>query len=394
MNFCILLEKKLFLWYNESMKKTVVFTGGGTGGHIYPGLAIAGYLRSLDSEIRIVWIGNSRGMDSRIVEKSGSVDKFYGISCGKLRRYFSLQNFFDVFKILGGLISSVFVLIKERPAVLFSKGGFVSVPPCYAAAFLKIPVWTHECDFSPGLATRLNSKVAKRVFFSYEETKEFFRGRDASGFSVSGNPIRGEFFTADGERGLKFLNLKKSAKPILLVLGGSGGARQINNLVSRNLEFLCENFTVVHQTGDNVADAGNEATEKRLEEEKRYFPHKFIYNEMCDVVSCADVILSRAGANSIWEAAICKKPMLLIPLEGEGTRGDQVENAEYFAKNGAAAVLRNSRLQGGDGNFRSAILQFTDAAFCASLKEGCEKLTHNENPAKNLAEILFREALS
>jgi UDP-N-acetylglucosamine--N-acetylmuramyl-(pentapeptide) pyrophosphoryl-undecaprenol N-acetylglucosamine transferase len=378
------------------MKKTIVFTGGGTGGHIYPGLAIAGYLRSLDSEIRIVWIGNSRGMDSRIVEKSGSVDKFYGISCGKLRRYFSVQNFFDVFKILVGLVSAVFILIKEKPAVLFSKGGFVSVPPCYAAAFLKIPVWTHECDFSPGLATRLNSKVAKRVFFSYEETKKFFPGRDSSSFSVSGNPIRGEFFTANGDRGRKFLGLGNSSKPILLVLGGSGGARQINNLVSRNLEFLCENFNVVHQTGDNVAESSDLETENRLVAEKRYFPHKFIYNEMCDVVSCADVILSRSGANSIWEAAICKKPMLLIPLEGEGTRGDQVENAEYFAQRGSAVVLRNSRLQGdsGDENFRSAVLQFTDSDFCRSLSHACEKLTNNENPAKNLAQTLYREALS
>ena len=376
------------------MKKTIVFAGGGTGGHIYPGLAIAGYLHSLDPEIRIIWIGNSGGMDSRIIEKCASVDKFYGIPCGKLRRYFSVRNFFDIFKIAAGLVISVFILLKEKPSVLFSKGGFVSVPPCYAAALLKIPVWTHECDFSPGLATRLNAKVAKRVFFSYEATKKFFPGKSDSAFSVSGNPIRGEFFSADGARGRKFLNLENPSKPILLVLGGSGGARQINNLVAQNLEFLCEKFIVVHQTGDHMGDCSDSDLENRLINEKNYFPYKFIYNEMCDVVACADVILSRSGANSIWEAAICKKPLLLIPLEGSGTRGDQVENAEFFAQNRAAVVLRNSDLDGDCGveNFRSAVLRFTDGDFCRSLSQGCEKLTKNQNPAKNLAETLFQEA--
>ena len=156
--------------------KTVVFTGGGTGGHIYPGLAVVDELKekinstkidgtSLD--VKIVWIGSSKGMDKNLVEKSGSVDKFIGIPCGKLRRYFSFQNFIDLFKIAAGFISAFFHLAKLKPLVVFSKGGFVSVPSCYAAKLLKIPVFTHECDFSTGLATRLNLKVAEKLLKPY-----------------------------------------------------------------------------------------------------------------------------------------------------------------------------------------------------------------------------------
>lgn len=153
----------------------VVFAGGGTGGHIYPGLAVADSLRSLcdknGKKIQIYWIGNSKGMDRSIVEKNvdgngiRSADFFYGIPSGKLRRYLSLQNFLDLFKIFAGFIASFFILLKIRPSVLFSKGGFVSVPPCMSAKLLKIPVYTHECDFTPGLATRINSKSAK-IFLS------------------------------------------------------------------------------------------------------------------------------------------------------------------------------------------------------------------------------------
>ncbi|MBR1720940.1 MAG: glycosyltransferase, partial [Treponema sp.] len=157
---------------------TFVFAGGGTGGHIYPGLAVADELRALASEsgkeINIVWLGNSSGMDKNLVEKSGSVDSFVGIPSGKLRRYFSIKNFVDFFKIFAGTVKSFFVLMKLRPAVLFSKGGFVSVPPCFAASILRIPVFTHECDFTPGLATRLNSRFATNILVSYEETKTYF----------------------------------------------------------------------------------------------------------------------------------------------------------------------------------------------------------------------------
>ena len=157
---------------------TVAFAGGGTGGHIYPGLAVADELRALaqqkNTSIKIIWIGFSKGMDRNIVQKSGSADVFKGIPCGKLRRYISIQNFFDIFKILAGISAAFFILLKAKPVLLFSKGGFVSVPPCIAAKLLKIPVFTHECDFTPGLATKINSRFAQKILLSYKETATYF----------------------------------------------------------------------------------------------------------------------------------------------------------------------------------------------------------------------------
>ncbi|MBQ5473083.1 MAG: glycosyltransferase [Treponema sp.] len=198
----------------------VCFAGGGTGGHIYPGLAVADSLRFLckknGKEVKIFWIGNSSGMDRTIVSKNVdsegnlSADVFYGIPSGKLRRYFSIRNFFDLFKIGFGFISSFFILLKIRPAVLFSKGGFVSVPPCIAAKLLHIPVFTHECDFTPGLATRLNSKSAEKILVTYEETKNYFSAAIQKKCVVTGNPVRPVFYKANPEEGRKFLGLGSS----------------------------------------------------------------------------------------------------------------------------------------------------------------------------------------
>ena len=164
-------------------KNKICFTGGGTGGHIYPGLAVVDEIRCMfqknNQNFCAVWIGCSKGMDCNIVSKAKDmnnqpcVDRFYGIPSGKLRRYFSLKNFSDVFKIIGGFFVSLWILAKEKPAALFSKGGFVSVPPCLAARILKIPVYTHECDFTPGLATKINSRFASKILVSYPETVKF-----------------------------------------------------------------------------------------------------------------------------------------------------------------------------------------------------------------------------
>ncbi|MDY5049022.1 MAG: glycosyltransferase, partial [Treponema porcinum] len=243
---------------------TIVCAGGGTGGHIYPGLAVADAVRTVCAEnnrtVHIYWIGNSSGMDKTIVEKNigadgkPSADRFYGIPSGKLRRYFSLKNFFDLFKIFAGFIASFFILLKIKPDVLFSKGGFVSVPPCFSARILRIPVYTHECDFTPGLATRINAKSAKKILVSYKETAGFLGVSSAQKCIVTGNPVRPVFYSASAERGRSFLGIEAADKPVLLVLGGSLGARQINYLVKENIEWLCRRFIVVHQTGTKNAD--------------------------------------------------------------------------------------------------------------------------------------------
>ncbi len=367
---------------------TIAFAGGGTGGHIYPGLAIADELRELAKQksvdIKIVWIGNKKGMDSSIVEKSTSVDEFRGISCGKLRRYFSFSNVLDAFKIVIGCVSSYFLLKKIKPVLLFSKGGFVSVPPCFAAKLLKIPVYTHECDFTPGLATRINSRFATKILLSYEATKKYFSSDKAAKTLVTGNPVRPVFYSADSGEGLKYLGIEEHTKPILVVVGGSLGARQINELVLENMKWLTDNFIVVHQTGKAFADEHPDVLTMTSE---NYKPYQFIYNEMPSVLSCADIVLSRAGANSLWECAVMGKPMVLIPLSSKGSRGDQVDNAEYFEKQGAAIVLKGSDAD--SEHLKAALGSLLDGEKRKSLAEKSRAFSSGERPALRIAKLLL-----
>jgi UDP-N-acetylglucosamine--N-acetylmuramyl-(pentapeptide) pyrophosphoryl-undecaprenol N-acetylglucosamine transferase len=248
----------------------IAFTGGGTGGHIYPGLAVAAELKKLmtGSEFRLFWIGSSTGMDRSLVEDAGI--EFFGIPSGKLRRYFALRTIVDFFKVVGGFFAARKILKKQmrlkkdknnkgtkgflNKTILFSKGGYVSVPPCAAAASLGIPVFTHESDYSPGLATKINARFVSakgRIFTAYEETKKFFPEKIRERITVSGNPVRSAFRSADPKKGRTFLQVTDNER-ILLVLGGSQGAHEINELIRKSLDRLTETYTVVHQTGPNL----------------------------------------------------------------------------------------------------------------------------------------------
>jgi UDP-N-acetylglucosamine--N-acetylmuramyl-(pentapeptide) pyrophosphoryl-undecaprenol N-acetylglucosamine transferase len=314
----------------------IAFTGGGTGGHIYPGLAVApelvGGLAERGRGCRIFWIGSDTGMDRAIVEGAGL--EFFGVPAGRLRRYFSFRTIPDFFRVIGGFFAARRVLKREKADLLFSKGGFVSVPPCAAAASLGIPVFTHESDYSPGLATRINIRFALRsggrIFCAYEDTARFLPASCAGRVVVSGNPVRGEFRSADPEKGRAFLGLGRDER-ILLVLGGSQGALEINRLVGESLPDLSRWYTVVHQTGQDKG-AG-------VRPGPRYRPYPYIGEELPHVLAAAELVLGRSGAGTVWESAALAKPMVLVPLCGPGTRGDQVENARYFEKGGAAIVL-------------------------------------------------------
>lgn len=306
-------------------EKTLAFTGGGTGGHLYPGLAVASYVQK-QGRCRIFWIGSDRGMDKAVVEQGGF--EFFGIPAGKLRRELSLKHGSEALKAGAGFFAARGILKKERPCLLFSKGGFVSVPPCLAAASLGLPLWTHESDLSPGLATRINARFARCIFTAYAETAAFFPPSYQDRIILSGNPVRPEFRAADPLRGRAFLQVTPE-EPLLLVLGGSQGSRQINRLVQEALGELTRWYTVVHQTGP----------EEALEPSGRYRPYPFFREEMPHVLAAAALVVSRSGAGALWECAAAGRPMVLIPLSGSGTRGDQVENARIFAQAGAAAVL-------------------------------------------------------
>jgi len=311
----------------------IAFTGGGTGGHIYPGLAVAAELkeRFQGGGLRLFWIGSSSGMDRALVEEAGI--EFFGVPSGKLRRYFSLRTAVDFFKVIASFFAARKILKKQKALLLFSKGGFVSVPPCAAASSLRIPVFTHESDFTPGLATKINAKfvlrTGGRIFTAYEDTARFFPEAVRCRVTVSGNPVRSVFHSADAKKGRAFLGLADNAR-ILLVLGGSQGAREVNELVRAALPELTKDYTVVHQTGPNQ--------QWDLPSSEKYRPFPFIKEELAHIMAASEIVLGRSGAG-IWEWAVMGKPMVLIPLRGSGTRGDQVENAEYFQRAGAALVL-------------------------------------------------------
>jgi UDP-N-acetylglucosamine--N-acetylmuramyl-(pentapeptide) pyrophosphoryl-undecaprenol N-acetylglucosamine transferase len=304
----------------------VAFTGGGTGGHIYPALALAQALHNACPELDAFYIGSNAKMDRAIVNSAGL--RFYGVPAGKLRRYFSLKNFLDAFKVVAGILCARRVLKKERPMLVFSKGGFVSVPAVFAAASLGIPVWTHESDVSPGLATKLNSRFAQKIFTTYEKTGAFFPPDIRNKVVVSGQPVRAAFRGADAAAGRAFVGCPQGVD-MLVVLGGSQGAKEINDAVAGALDELVKDFFVVHQTGGS--GEGVRAA--------RYFAVPSINEEMPAVLAAATLVVGRAGAGTVWEAATVGVPMVLLPLYGGATRGDQVENADYFAKHGAAVVL-------------------------------------------------------
>ncbi|MBU0934967.1 MAG: undecaprenyldiphospho-muramoylpentapeptide beta-N-acetylglucosaminyltransferase [Spirochaetes bacterium] len=308
-------------------RNCIVFTGGGTGGHVYPGLAVIEALRR-QWPGRIVWIGSGKAVEREAVEQAGV--EFLSISSGKFRRSLSLRNFSDLFRILAGFFQSVAILRRLKPCLLFSKGGYVSVPPCAAAAFLKIPYFTHESDVSPGLATRLNAGSAAAIFVSWQDTLQYLKPQWQRKSLIAGNPVRAAIATGDAARGRRFLG-SPDALPLILVLGGSQGAEQVNKLIQSVLPELAGKAFVAHQTGSaglpcRPADSG-------------YKGFAYLHQELPDVYAAATVIVGRAGAGTIWEACAARKPLILIPLYGPDTRGDQVHNTRLLQSADAALGL-------------------------------------------------------
>ncbi|HUX21842.1 MAG TPA: undecaprenyldiphospho-muramoylpentapeptide beta-N-acetylglucosaminyltransferase [Spirochaetia bacterium] len=313
------------------MSRVVVFTGGGSGGHVFPGIAVIEKLKGLDPTLNVLWIGSSSPLEREIVARFGV--RFISIPAGKLRRYFSIRNAVDVFKIMAGLVKSIVVLLRLRPPILFSKGGFVSVPPVIAASILGIPVFTHESDVDPGLATRINARFAERIFVAYEASREFFPPARRNSVSVSGNPVRREIFEGNPVRGRTLVGAGNDRRLLLLVLGGSQGAHQVNKLIDEAMSELVRDYFVVHQTGD----AGF-----RPSQVEGLYRTAFLSSEYADLLAAADLVVGRSGAGTLWELAALGKPAILVPL-ASFSRGDQIRNAREFEARGAAVVLEGER---------------------------------------------------
>ena len=306
--------------------KKIVMTGGGTAGHVTPNIALFPALQKEGYEIS--YIGSYEGIEKRLIEEQGV--PYYGISSGKLRRYFDPKNFSDPFKVLKGYHQSVRLLKKLKPDVVFSKGGFVSVPVVLAASRCHIPAIIHESDLTPGLANRIAIPKATKVCCNFPETLAHVPEEKAV---LTGT----ELLSGDADRAFALCNFTDSAKPTLLVVGGSSGSRAINTAIRDLLPELIKNYNVIHLCGKGNVDTSLNAI-------AGYAQFEYANEELADLFALSSLVISRAGANAICELLALRKPNILIPLPAAASRGDQILNANSFRSQGFSYVLEEEEL--------------------------------------------------
>jgi UDP-N-acetylglucosamine--N-acetylmuramyl-(pentapeptide) pyrophosphoryl-undecaprenol N-acetylglucosamine transferase len=309
----------------------IVLTGGGTAGHVLPNVAVIEGFKEKYPNTELLYIGSKNGPEKVLAEKAGVL--FEAVACGKLRRYLSFENVKDFFRVPVGIFQARKILKEFKPDKVFSKGGFVSVPVCVAAWSLKIPVVLHESDFSPGLANRISAKFADTICVSFEESKKFFRKKNVK---VCGNPVRKMIFGGKKEKGFTLTGFTPD-KPVLLIMGGSLGAKQINDLTFNNLPELLKHCQVVHITGKGKGSI-NHVREKL----KDYKQFEYLHEELADIYAITDLVVGRAGANTLAEISALGLPSVLIPLSLDVSRGDQIENAKIFEEKEMAIYLKDT----------------------------------------------------
>lgn len=309
--------------------KKIILTGGGTAGHVTPNLALVDSLRGAGYEIE--YIGSYEGIEKTLTADYGI--KYYGIATGKLRRYFDLKNFTDPFRVIKGFFQASKLMKDIKPDVVFSKGGFVSVPVVVAAGRRHIPVIIHESDMTPGLANKISFKYATKICCNFPETVNNLPKDKAV---HTGSPIRKELFSGDKEKARTFCGFKDD-KPVIMVMGGSLGALAVNKAVRNILPKLLEDFNVVHLCGKGKLDESFKDTEG-------YVQFEYISDELKDLFALTSLIISRAGANAICEIAALGIPNILIPLPADASRGDQILNARSFEKQGFSVMMDEHKL--------------------------------------------------
>lgn len=310
--------------------KKILFTGGGSAGHVVPNIALIGYLNQHGWES--YYIGSYTGIEKALITPLST--PYYGISSGKLRRFKSWRNLLAPFQVLRGIWQAWRLLHKIRPQVVFSKGGFVAFPVVFAAWLRSIPVIIHEADLTPGLANRLSIPFAQKVCVNFPGAQQYFK--NPNNVVVTGIPLRESLTSGSRERGLAFLGFS-SSKPVLLIYGGSLGANKLNELTRATLPELTQQFQVAHVCGAHKTDdAFNNINDYRQ------FP--YIDKEFGDILACADLVISRSGANTVYELIALKKNHILIPLPKTASRGDQIENAAYAKGLGYSTVINDEDL--------------------------------------------------
>lgn len=309
--------------------KRIVLTGGGTAGHVTPCIALLPALKKEGYDIQ--YIGSYNGIERKLIEEYHI--PYYGISSGKLRRYFDLKNISDPFKVMKGYFEARKILKNLKPDIIFSKGGFVTVPVVLAAKKHKIPVIIHESDMTPGLANKLAIPAAKKVCANFPETIKYLPPEKAV---LTGTPIRKELFSGNKIRGLDLCGFSAN-HPVILVIGGSTGSKTINETIRGMLPTLLRDYQIIHLCGKGNLD-------EKLKGTKGYIQFEYSKEELSDLLAAADLVISRAGANAICELLALRKPNILIPLPAASSRGDQILNAESFERQGYSYLLREENL--------------------------------------------------
>ncbi|EQC51073.1 glycosyltransferase [Bacteriovorax sp. DB6_IX] len=308
-------------------KNQIIFTGGGSGGHVVPALTLISKLKSQNFEI--IYFGSYTGIESKLTE--GKVDRYIGISTGKIRRYLSVENFIDIFKVFIGLIQSLWKIffLKKGPLVIFSMGGFVSVPVVIAGKLLGAKVFIHEQTTRVGLANKVASKFADKVFVSFEDSLKFFpQGK----VQLSGYPVRDIFLDKTIQtKSYKGIDLENKRKPLIFVTGGGNGSKLLNDKIKHNLEHLTGTYDIIHQVGASYIE------EYRKLENESYKTADFLGDEMPDIFKAADVVLSRSGAGTVAELMALGKPSLFIPLK-IAQKNEQFHNA-MAAKESVGSIV-------------------------------------------------------
>ena len=321
---CIMVERKFVM-----SEKQILFTGGGSAGHVIVNLALIPIFQQ--QGWKVDYIGSKDGIEKKLINQLEGVT-YHPISTGKLRRYMSIENFKDPFKVMKGVFQAWRIIGKCQPSIIFSKGGFVSVPVVLAAKLRGIPTIIHESDFTPGLANKIAIRFAQKVFTTFPETEQFLPAKKVE---YVGAVIREELFQGDRQKGYALTGLKKD-KPVLLIMGGSGGSERINQIVRAGLPELLSTFQIIHICGD-----GNEDT---TIQQQGYVQFEYVNETLKDIFAMTDYVLSRAGSNAIFEFLALRIPMLLIPLSLQASRGDQIDNAKSFSEKGFAYVLEEENL--------------------------------------------------
>ncbi|HDF4643221.1 TPA: undecaprenyldiphospho-muramoylpentapeptide beta-N-acetylglucosaminyltransferase [Staphylococcus aureus] len=308
----------------------IAFTGGGTVGHVSVNLSLIP--TALSQGYEALYIGSKNGIEREMIESQLPEIKYYPISSGKLRRYISLENAKDVFKVLKGILDARKVLKKEKPDLLFSKGGFVSVPVVIAAKSLNIPTIIHESDLTPGLANKIALKFAKKIYTTFEETLNYLPKEKAD---FIGATIREDLKNGNAHNGYQLTGFNENKK-VLLVMGGSLGSKKLNSIIRENLDALLQQYQVIHLTGKGLKD---DQVKK-----SGYIQYEFVKENLTDLLAITDTVISRAGSNAIYEFLTLRIPMLLVPLGLDQSRGDQIDNANHFADKGYAKAIDEEQL--------------------------------------------------